>query len=220
MLTGSPEAFQQPPQDVRRHHNHSAPRAIRRTTINNYFQPDNDYAPPDVFVPLPPHDQLRPKHRNVTIHNAQHFEVQDLFLRIARYEIIVVSPWIRGNAAYEFARSIPEQHEHGVRVRVYYGWRPVKKSGYYDDSDVELVDMYRQLLGPDMVRVTGGTHSKLLICDRRGAAITSWNWLSHQYRGHGKERSEDGIYTTDTRTIDRLLATLKIGVYATPGKEG
>lgn len=168
------------------------------------------YTPPASFTPLPPHDAMRPSQFNASIHNGQHLEILNLFTRIARYELIVVCPWIRGHAGNDFARRIPELHKRGVRVRVLFGWQPVEKTGYYDESDEELVDLYRQLLGRDMVRVRAGTHSKLLIVDRRGAAITSWNWLSHRYRGGGGERAEDGVYTTAIQTVDRLLENLRI----------
>lgn len=61
-----------------------------------------------------------------------------------------------------------------------------------------------------MRRVKQGTHSKILIYDQRAVLTTSWNWLSHQYRPGVNARSEDGMYTTDPKAVQRVMASLGI----------
>lgn len=77
----------------------------------------------------------------------------------------------------------------GIRVKVYYGYyhQRLDRAG---DNDETLIAEYREQLGKDnVIRLTEGTHEKVLMIDGRYIVLGSWTWLSHGYHD-GCERSE------------------------------
>lgn len=106
-------------------------------------------------------------------------------------ELVIITPWIRrGGKQYqrpELAQLVSTQ-QRGVRVKVYYGYYH-QRLDRADDNDEALVAEYREQLGKDnVIRLTEGTHEKVLMIDGRYIVLGSWNWLSHGYHD-GCERN-------------------------------
>lgn len=107
-------------------------------------------------------------------------------------ELVIITPWIRrGGKQYqrpELAQLVATQRR-GVRVKVYYGYYH-QSLDRAEDNDESLIAEYREQLGKDnVIRLTEGTHEKVLMIDGRYIVLGSWNWLSHGYHD-GCERSE------------------------------
>lgn len=107
-------------------------------------------------------------------------------------ELVVITPWIRqGGSRYqrpELAQLIATQ-KRGVRVKIYYGYYH-QRQDRADDNDEALIAQYRERLGKEnVIRLTEGTHEKVLMVDGRYVVLGSWNWLSHGYHD-SCERSE------------------------------
>lgn len=107
-------------------------------------------------------------------------------------ELVIITPWIRrvGNRYQrpELAQLVATQRR-GIKVKVYYGYYH-QRLDRADDNDESLVAEYREQLGKDnIIRLTEGTHEKVLLIDGRYIVLGSWNWLSHGYHD-SCERSE------------------------------
>lgn len=107
-------------------------------------------------------------------------------------ELVIITPWIRrAGKQYqrpELAQLVATQRR-GVRVKVYYGYYH-QRLDRAEDNDETLIAEYRERLGKDnVIRLTEGTHEKVLMIDGRYIVLGSWNWLSHGYHD-GCERSE------------------------------
>ncbi|HHH7315039.1 TPA: AAA domain-containing protein [Escherichia coli] len=107
-------------------------------------------------------------------------------------ELVIITPWIRrGGKQYqrpELAQLVATQRR-GVSVKVYYGYYH-QRLDRAEDNDETLISEYREQLGKDnVIRLTEGTHEKVLMIDGRYIVLGSWNWLSHGYHD-GCERSE------------------------------
>lgn len=88
----------------------------------------------------------------------------------------------------ELAQLVATQRR-GVSVKVYYGYYH-QRLDRAEDNDETLISEYREQLGKDnVIRLTEGTHEKVLMIDGRYIVLGSWNWLSHGYHD-GCERSE------------------------------
>ncbi|CAI8750144.1 hypothetical protein HVZ46_08610 [Citrobacter freundii] len=107
-------------------------------------------------------------------------------------ELVIITPWIRrGGKQYqrpELAQLVATQRR-DVSVKVYYGYYH-QRLDRAEDNDETLVAEYREQLGKDnVIRLTEGTHEKVLMIDGRYIVLGSWNWLSHGYHD-SCERSE------------------------------
>lgn len=107
-------------------------------------------------------------------------------------ELVIITPWIRrGGKQYqrpELAQLVATQRR-GVSVKVYYGYYH-QRLDRAEDNDETLIAEYREQLGKDnVIRLTEGTHEKVLMIDGRYIVLGSWNWLSHGYH-NSCERSE------------------------------
>lgn len=134
-------------------------------------------------------------------------------------ELIVIAPWIRrGGKAYqrpELAQLVATR-QRGVRVKVYYGYHP-QHFAQPDDNDESLLAEYREKLGPEnVVRLTQGTHEKVVMIDGRHIVLGSWNWLSHGYHMHCERdgqfrhaiRHEISVGIEDSSLIQELRTRL------------
>lgn len=107
-------------------------------------------------------------------------------------ELVIIAPWIRRTGKQyqrpELAQLVATQ-QRGIRVKVYYGYYH-QGLDRADDNDETLVAEYREQLGKEnIIRLTEGTHEKVMMIDGRYIVLGSWNWLSHGYH-HSCERSE------------------------------
>ncbi len=107
-------------------------------------------------------------------------------------ELVIITPWIRqgGHRSQrpELALLVATQ-QRGVKVKIYYGYYH-QRWDRIDDNDEDLIAQYRGQLGKDnLIRLTEGTHEKVMMIDGRHIVIGSWNWLSHGYH-EGCERAE------------------------------
>jgi hypothetical protein len=126
------------------------------------------------------------------IENCDHLNViREAIDRVER-ELLIVSPWIRGDEPKWFVTEILSVLQKGVKVTVIYG---NKSSEDNDNNDAraekELRDLFTQhpdtgsrliRLGKELHIESRGTNERTLVCDDRFAVIGSWNWLSHPYR--------------------------------------
>jgi AAA domain len=126
------------------------------------------------------------------IENCDHLKViREAIDRVER-ELLIVSPWIRGDEPKWFVAEIVSALEKGVKVTVIYGHKSSEDNDNNDArSEKELRDLFAQhpdtgsrliCLGKEGHRESRGTNERSLICDDRFAVIGSWNWLSHPYR--------------------------------------
>lgn len=120
----------------------------------------------------------------------------------AQEEVLIIVPWMNSRACNaDLCRLIGEAVGRGVSVRIGYGF------GQDRPRDAERHRRNTRRVQQDLDRYTPrgchvewhqttGTHQKIVVCDRRYAAIGSFNWLS--YRG---ERDEG--YRRETSSVFR-----------------
>ena len=124
------------------------------------------------------------------IYDCKHLGIFQDAIEQAEKELIIVTPWIRGNEPKKFVNDIVSALENEVKVTVIYG----NKSGEeHDNNDPEaekkLKDLFSQYPGSNLIRLgreihieSRGTNERILVCDDKFAIVGSWNWLSHHYR--------------------------------------
>ena len=126
------------------------------------------------------------------IENCGHLEViREAIDRVER-ELLIVSPWIRGDEPKWFVTEILSVLQKGVKVTVIYGNKSSEDNDNNDaGAEKELRDLFAQhpdtgsrliRLGKELHIESRGTNERTLVCDDRFAVIGSWNWLSHPYR--------------------------------------
>jgi hypothetical protein len=107
-------------------------------------------------------------------------------------ELIIVTPWLRGEEPKQFADNIISVLERGVQVKVVYGYLNSDRERYAnnDDNDAEAEKKLRDLLGSHLIRSQRrGTNQRILLWDNKFAVVGSWNWLSHRYRDYCNKSS-------------------------------
>jgi hypothetical protein len=132
----------------------------------------------------------------------------------ARERLVLVSPWIRYEVVDDnFVDELRRVLERGVELWIGYGMSkdaktPDRKKVNFD-QDLVALGKLKALVDefPDLFRLTrfGDTHAKVLICDRRFAIVTSFNWLSFRGDGDLAFRDERGFYVAVPRAIDQLM---------------
>ena len=132
----------------------------------------------------------QPEPGAITIRDCDHLSIFQDAIAQAERELIIVTPWIRGNEPKKFVNDIVSALEKGVKVTVIYG----NKSGEEDDNndpqaEKKLKDLFSQYPGSNFMRLgreihieSRGTNERILVCDDKFAIVGSWNWLSHHYR--------------------------------------
>lgn len=129
----------------------------------------------------------------------------------ATKQLIIVSPWVRKDAAdYEFRKCIESALKRNVKVIICYGIADGK------DKDSEYaVKLLRDIQGKGIfgknlnIVKLGNTHEKVLICDNKFMVTTSFNWLS--FKGDPKRgfRQETGIYLENKQCIRDMFINLE-----------
>ena len=132
----------------------------------------------------------QPEPGAITIHDCDHLSIFRDAISQAERELIIVTPWIRGNEPKKFVNDIVSALEREVKVTVIYG----NKSGEeHDNNDPQaekkLKDLFSQYPGSNLICLgreihieSRGTNERILVCDDKFAIVGSWNWLSHHYR--------------------------------------
>ena len=131
-------------------------------------------------------------------------------------ELIIVTPWLRGDEPKQFADKIISALERGVQVKVVYGYLNYDRERYAnnDDNDAESEKKLRDLLGSHLIRSQRrGTNQRILLWDNKFAVVGSWNWLSHRYRDFCNQspinpdaqiRRETSVFISDLSNIALL----------------
>jgi len=123
------------------------------------------------------------------VSNCQHLEYFNRAIQEVEQELIVVTPWIRGDEPKQFADNIVSALERGVQVKVVYGYVNPARESYAnnDDNDAEseklLRDLFTSYPKSCLSRSRSeGTNQRILLWDNKLAVVGSWDWLSHRYR--------------------------------------
>ncbi|MEG4215371.1 AAA domain-containing protein [Microcoleus sp. Pol14C6] len=130
------------------------------------------------------------------IYDCDHLEIFREAIEEAESEILILSPWIRGNEPKWFVAEIVSALQKGVKVTVIYGNKGNEDNDNNDaQAEKELRDLFSHhpgsrliRLGKEIYRESRGTNERILICDDKFAVIGSWNWLSHPYREQCRRR--------------------------------
>jgi hypothetical protein len=145
--------------------------------------------------------------KNRPIQDGDHRELLKDALTTAKYEIIIVSPWINKYATdQDIIGLIRKAVQRGVSVSIGYGMplRPGEtKEKYLDETVAKEFKQIQKGANGEKLRVEWfGTHEKILVCDRRFCVITSFNWLS--YRGDRGFRRDKGAYSENPEMIKQV----------------
>jgi superfamily I DNA and/or RNA helicase len=126
------------------------------------------------------------------VFDCRHLEYFKKAIDEVEQELIIVTPWLRGEEPKQFADNIISVLERGVQVKVVYGYLNSDRERYAnnDDNDAEAEKKLRDLLGSHLIRSqTRGTNQRILLWDNKFAVVGSWNWLSHRYRDYCNKSS-------------------------------
>jgi AAA domain len=127
---------------------------------------------------------------SVQIYDCDHLNIFKEALEQVEQELIIITPWIRGNESKRFMDDIVLPLEKGVKVTVVYGNKGNEENDNNDaQTEKELQELFAQYPGSRVIRLgreiyieSRGTNEKILVCDTKFAVVGSWNWLSHPYR--------------------------------------
>ncbi len=149
----------------------------------------------------------------------KHIEIFNEFILNAKKEIVIVSPWIRGEEQYDI---IKKAVKNGVKVKIIYGYGYNKESSEFindNNNDQSLVEKYKQLIGNGLIRKNNGTHEKVVVQDMEKMVLGSFNWLSHNYYKYCKYadynkidkaliRRETSFILSDKNEVERYINNL------------
>ncbi len=131
-------------------------------------------------------------------------------------ELIIVTPWIRGEEAKKFADNILAALIRGVEVKVIYGYLHHGHENQLnnDENDAYVERQLREVLGSGLIRSRSkGTNQRILFWDEKFALVGSWNWLSHLYQDFCQKsrfdptvqiRRETSVFLSDLSNISLL----------------
>ena len=166
-----------------------------------------------------------PQLGSALLYDCDHLTVFREAIEQAEQELMIVSPWIRGNEPKRFVNDIVSVLERGVKVTVIYG---NKSSEENDNNDAlaenNLKELFSQYPGSHLIHLgeeihieSRGTNEKILVCDTKFAIVGSWNWLSHPYRESCRKalinpkvqiRRETSIQLSDSSSIVDVKARI------------
>ncbi|HAY3883690.1 AAA domain-containing protein [Escherichia coli] len=153
--------------------------------------------------------------------DCEHIAAFSALVSRSEREVIIITPWIRYGSVHSRRTELEQlaaTQQRGGRVKVYYGYCH-KRLERVDDNDEILVSDYRERLGKEnVIRLTEGTHEKVLMIDGRYIVIGSWNWLSHGYHENCKRseqfsnaiRHELSAELDDVSLVNALRERLKL----------
>jgi len=126
-------------------------------------------------------------------------------LRIAKKQIIIVSPWLNTDAIdYELRIEIGKTLQKGVSIMIAYGFS--EENWVEKESVKRLKDTAKNKKGNLKIYRVGDLHSKVLICDEEFMILTSFNWLSFAGDPTRGTRYEDGMLTYDKFAIKEKIS--------------
>lgn len=138
------------------------------------------------------------------VYDCDHLNIFREALEQAEKELMIVTPWIRGNESKRFVNDIVSALERGVKVTVVYGNICSNGNDNNDNNDAEVEQRLQQLfseytnpcsglirLGTENYIESRGTNERILVCDTKFVVIGSWNWLSHSYGDYCNKHREN-----------------------------
>lgn len=154
------------------------------------------------------------------IYDCDHLKVFKEAIDQVESELLIVSPWIRGNEPKWFVTEIVSLLQKRVKITVIYGHKSSQDNDNNDaQAEKDLRDLFTQYpdtgsrlirLGKEIPIESRGTNERSLVCDDKFAVIGSWNWLSHPYRDQCRRllinpkvqlRRETSIQLSDSSSI-------------------
>jgi hypothetical protein len=146
----------------------------------------------------------------------QHRLMLEKALNDAQNEVIIISPWMNRRAVDSaLVELMAAAISRGVRIRIGYGYRSGNPSeeqrARANAEDVKWEIRRRIGESPLMdIRDIGGTHQKILVCDRNFGIVGSLNWLSYRGDRDAGYRPETSSVLRNHVDVDRL-AQLALG---------
>lgn len=131
-----------------------------------------------------------------------------------------MSPWLNTHAVDDkltsWLRHALDRHP-GLQIVIGYGierdtGRVTKKDADQREALRRLNDLGQQKRGRLRTHEVGNTHQKLVICDRRYAIVTSFNWLSFNPRPSRGVRMETGYRVETPADVAHLRAALAVAL--------
>lgn len=136
----------------------------------------------------------------------EHRPILEQALKEAKNRIIIVSPWIKGDAMdADLINGIESALQKKVNVHIGYGISQ-EKNTYENWSMRKLRHLQSKPYGKYLnIHFLGNTHEKVLICDEQFAVVTSFNWMSFKGSPDRGFRQETGILSRQPDIIQQLL---------------
>lgn len=161
-------------------------------------------------------DSVRQSPRSQIIQTDQHRAALKEAILDARRELVVVSPWLTtaavdGELESWFRQALDTNRE--LRIVIGYGIEPETGKGDWKSRDqrsalARLNQVGLRYRGRLRTEEIGFTHEKVVICDRRYAIITSFNWLSFKPQPNKGVRREIGTRVEDKTAVEELRGSL------------
>lgn len=162
---------------------------------------------------------------NILIYDCEHLQIFREAIEQVEEELIIVTPWIRGDESKRFVNDVVSALERRVKVTVVYGNKGSEENDYNDPViEKNLRDLFSQYSGSRFSRLgegihieSRGTNARILVCDTKLAVMGSWNWLSHPYRKQCSRssmnikpqiRQETSIKLSDVSSIEDVKASI------------
>ncbi len=121
-------------------------------------------------------------------------------LRIAKKQVIIVSPWLNADAVdYDLRQEMGKALQRSVDISIAYGFG--EESSAEKKTVKKLQELGQRKKGKLNLYRVGDLHSKVLICDQEFMVLTSFNWLSFAGDPLRGTRFEDGMLTRDKNAI-------------------
>lgn len=167
----------------------------------------------------------QPQPGSTLVYDCDHFNIFQEALDQAEEELIIVTPWIRGNESKRFMDDVVSALERGVKVIVVYGNKGDEENDNNDSStESNLKELFSEYSGSRLICLgreihieSRGTNEKILVCDKKFAVLGSWSWLSHPYRKQCTRslmnpkvqiRRETSIQFSDAPSIENVKARI------------
>ena len=130
-------------------------------------------------------------------------------LKNSQERLLIISPWIRANAANKWLiQQLEKLLKRGVKVFIGYGLGEDEDKRTYDKEAEKAIKQLTQQYDNFCLERLGDTHAKILISDTKFAVVTSFNWLSFKGDPHRTFRDERGTFVSDSQKINELFDDL------------
>jgi len=136
----------------------------------------------------------------------EHPEILRKAIRDASSRLLLVSPWVRkAVVTREFARTLEEALDRGVRIFVGYGISEDKEFAKNDEQAVQRLEELAERNDNFSLGLLGNTHAKVLAVDDSFAVIGSFNWLSFRGDPSMGFRDERSFLVRDAEIVGQLF---------------